>query len=92
MEPLYRVSRIASSAQLNTTEAVHIVGIHLTADAGASFVKIHQAADASGGTPEITVAAVANDSKWVDLSAMGGINLTQAYVELDGAEAVIFWE
>lgn len=90
---LYRVTRLAASAQLNGTDAVHIVGILLVGGTANSSVTITEDADGSG-TAALVVKALANDSQLFDLVLLGGKNLTQAYVTLDGtaAEVYIFWE
>ena len=93
MAQKYQVKRLAADGQLNGTDEVWIKGIQLVAGADAATLEITEDADGSG-TNVLVVKCPANDSKWVDLSGVGGLSLSQGYGDLSGTspEAYIFWE
>lgn len=84
--------RMAASGQVNGTNELHLMGVHLSATANASCIITEDGTGA--GTAVLTVRVLANDSKFIDLSEMGGMSLSQAYATLAGAgvEAVLFYE
>ena len=90
---MYNVKALTASAQLNGTDEGHLMGILLAAGSANAKLKLSEDGDGSGANV-LVVEALANDSQWVDLSHMGGINLTQAYATLTGTgvEVFVFWE
>ena len=80
----------ASPAQVGTTGARRLMGVSLFGGSAASSVEFKNAATDTG-TVLFSVDVLANDSKWVDLSELGGIEFSTAcFCKPAGTAAVVY--
>lgn len=85
---IYNVSRLTSSAAIKSS-AGRVIAVNLFGGSAATSIKFENSADGSG-TPLLDINVVANDTRFVDLSELGGVAFSTAiYGTLAGAGGIV---
>lgn len=88
--PLHETQVVTSSAQVGATGRRVLHTVVIGANTASATAKFYDSADNSG-TILLTVSAIANKGKVVDLSEVGGLSFSTAmYCELAGTAAIAY--
>lgn len=88
--PIHRTVTVASSAQVGATGERRLMKVIIGANTASAKAVFYNSADNSG-TVLLTVSAIADKGKTVDLSDLGGLTFSTAmYCELSGTAAIAY--